>query len=700
MKRKVLKGIVKLKNYLINLRNRHFLMIDILIFLISPLLALGLRLDGKIAWEEYTVGLIQISILFLVLKLAVLYRFGFYKRCWRYADVDEVQQVATLTVVIVVLQTGLFYMLYVDQAGAIANLPQSLPILDGILSMLLISCLHFSVSIVERLCQKQSRSFNRRDRVLVVGAGSAGIALVKEMQRNPHLNFHPVAFIDDDPAKLNLRIYQLPVIGDRHTLPKYVRSLHIRKVIIAMPSLPGQVIRDILEICNTIGVPTSTLPAIDQILDGRARLSDVRDIQIEDLLRREPIQMDVQQVLNFLKGKRVLITGAGGSIGSELCRQILKCCPAEIALVGHGENSVFLIQQELEKTLPLFQSNNQIQGKLPRISAFIADIRFFDRLEYVFDQFRPNIIFHAAAHKHVPMMELNSPEAITNNVQGTKNLIDLALKFAVEAFVMISTDKAVNPTNVMGASKRVAEMLVLQAAQVNQKRFVVVRFGNVLGSRGSVVPTFKQQIAEGGPVTVTHPEVSRYFMTIPEAVQLVLQAAVASHGGEVLMLKMGQCVKIVDLAKEIIRLSGYKVGKDMEIVFTGLRPGEKLFEELLIPGEQYEPTDHEKLVVVKNASRLIPNHLNDTVETLCKAAIRHDFGTIKYLLKQLVLGYNPQHSGSVTPAGNFKTSAEHSQAAFKASGRKLPSMGSKSNGSLKRRLKIEVHPQPDWEDEM
>lgn len=665
MKRKILKGIIKIKNYLLKMRNRHFLIIDILIFLSSPLLALALRLDGQIVWEEYAVGLVQITILFLLLKLAVLYKFGFYKRCWRYADLDELQQVASLTLIIMVLQTGIFRVLHLWQVGAIASLPQSLPILDSVLSILLLGCLHFSVRVVERFCQKQSRSFNRRDRVLIVGAGSAGIALAKDMQRNPHLQFHPVAFIDDDPAKLNLQICQLPVVGDRHTIPKHVRALHIRKVIIAMPSLPGQVIRDILEICNTTGVSTSTLPGIDQILDGRVRLSDVRDIQIGDLLRREPIHMDGQKVLHFLKGKRVLVTGAGGSIGSELCRQILKCSPAEIALIGHGENSVFLIQQELERTIQLLQANNSIQGKLPRLFPFIADIRFFDRLEYVFKQFKPDIIFHAAAHKHVPMMELNSPEAITNNVQGTKNLLDLASQFDVEAFVMISTDKAVNPTNIMGASKRVAEMLVLQAAQTYQKRFVVVRFGNVLGSRGSVIPTFKQQIAEGGPVTVTHPEVSRYFMTIPEAVQLVLQAVVVSPGGEVLMLKMGQCIRIADLAKEIIRLSGYEVGKDIDIVFTGLRPGEKLVEELLVPGEQYEPTEHEKLVVVKNASRFIPTHLNEIVEALCRAATCNESNTIKFLLEQLVPGYNPQYTVSSGQAPGVKEEAGKSQVILK-----------------------------------
>lgn len=671
MKRELLKKLVKFKNRLVKLRNRHFMLLDILIFLVVPFLALSLRLDGKIQWDLYGPGLIQITAIFLLLKLAILYKTGFYKRYWRYADADELQQIATLTVIIVAMQVLVFKILDIAQIGAVANLPQSLPILDGMLSIFLIGCLHFSVRVIERLCQKQERSFNRRDRVLVVGAGSAGISLVKEMQRSTRLGLRPVAFIDDDPTKLNLQTCHLPVVGNRYTIPQYVRSLHIRKVIIAMPSISGQVIRDILDICKATGVSTSILPGIHQVLNGRVRLSDIRDVQIEDLLRRESIEMDVQKVVNFIQGKRILVTGAGGSIGSELCQQILKCCPSEIALVGHGENSIFLIQQELEKVIQVLQANNLIEGKLPRLSAFIADIRSFHRLQYVFNQFKPDIVFHAAAHKHVPMMELNSPEAVTNNIHGTRNLIALTLQVNAEAFVMISTDKAVNPTNVMGASKRVAEMLVLQAAQTYQKRFVVVRFGNVLGSRGSVVPTFKQQIAAGGPITVTHPEIKRYFMTIPEAVQLVLQAAVVSTGGEVLMLKMGQCVKIVDLAKELIRLSGYEVGKDIDIVFTGLRPGEKLFEELLIPGEHYDSTEHEKLVVVRNASRFIPDNLTRMVEALCNAAARNEAGKVKALLQQLVPGYIPQYLDSSVPADDRKAVSKNSQSIYKASSRKL-----------------------------
>jgi FlaA1/EpsC-like NDP-sugar epimerase len=627
---------------LLRLKNRHFIIIDAIAFLITPVLALVLRLDKFFVLSLYGFEVILVTGLFLGVKLSVLYGFGSYRRYWRYASIDELTQIALLMAAATVLQTLLFYSSYYWSGSPIKSLPRSLPLLDGMLSLILVGGLRFSVRAVERLSQ-QHRKFYRRDRLLVVGAGSAGVALVQDMQHSPWLGFYPVAFIDDNPEKFNLRIRRLPVVGNRHKIPEVVRSLNIHKVIIAMPSVSGKVIREIVDICQSIGVPTSTLPGINEILNGRVRLESIRDIKIEDLLRREPIQTDFQSVSRFLMGKKVLITGAGGSIGSELCRQILKCRPAEIVLLGHGENSVFNIHQELKQVLEVLRKEGVAQEHIPRLTGVIADLRFPSRLEYAFDQFRPDIIFHAAAHKHVPLMELNAPEAITNNVLGTKNLLDLALRYDVKHFVMISTDKAVNPTSVMGASKRAAEMLVLKAAQKSGKPFVVVRFGNVLGSRGSVVPTFKEQIAAGGPVTITHSEICRYFMTIPEAVQLLLQASVIGRGGEVFMLNMGQPVKIVDLAKDLIRLSGYEVGKDIDIVFTGLRPGEKLFEELFIVGEQYEPTKHEKILIVRNASRIIPKILEPVVEALCEAASKNDSNLIVLLLKQLVSEYTPEN---------------------------------------------------------
>lgn len=630
----------RLGHYCLHLRNRHFFLVDVFSFALIPLFALSLRLDTALGFvltfERYQSDLILVTLLFMVIKLTVFLSGGFYKHYWRYASIDELSNVAVLTGSAVILQTLSFAVL---KSLSLIALPRSLPFLDGLITLLLIGGSRFSVRALERKKQRNYTSERRdpRKRALIVGAGDAGVSLLQELERNPHIGLLPIAFVDDNKAKLNLRIRGLPVVGDRNIIPDIVTSWHIQTVIIAMPSLSGKVLRDIVALCQLTGVETLTLPALQDVLVGQGNLKhSIREVQIEDLLRREPIQTDIVRVRQLLKGKRVLVTGAGGSIGSELCRQIFRCSPSEIILLGHGENSVFQIQQELQQMLLASHHRN---GCAPILRPFIADLRHPSRLRFAFEEFRPEIIFHAAAHKHVPLMEDNIPEAITNNVIGTEALANLAVTFNVEHFVMISTDKAVNPTSVMGASKRVAEMIMLQAAQESGKRFVVVRFGNVLGSRGSVIPTFKQQIEGGGPVTVTHPDICRYFMTIPEAVQLVLQAAVISPGAEVLMLNMGEPIKILDLAKDLICLSGYEVGKDIEIRFTGLRPGEKLFEELFIPGEQYEPTEHEKLLVVRNASRLVTRNLNYYLDSLKKAAECDDSIAIKELLEKLVSGY-------------------------------------------------------------
>ncbi|MBH8562369.1 polysaccharide biosynthesis protein [Nostoc sp. CENA67] len=640
---KIVKQVInRLLGKLLKLRNRHLFICDMIVFSITPFLALLLRLDGNVEPQEYILELGIATILFLAVKLTVFWNYGFYKRYWRYASIEELIYIAMLMVGAVAIQTMLFEGIDNTLYPVIETLPRSLPLLDGLLSCIFIGALRFSFRVVERVNQRQL-VFKPQERVLIVGAGSAGVSLIQEMQRNPQLGFHPIAFIDDDPRKLNVSIRGIIVVGDRYKIPDVVQSLHIQKVIIAMPTVTGKVIREIVDICKATGVQTSTLPGIHEILNGRVRVDSIRDVRIEDLLRREPIQTEIERVSQFLNGKTVLITGSGGSIGSELCRQIFKCHPAKIILIGHGENSVFSIQQELEQLVQLLKKDGTSLRNIPHIYTFIADIRFKSRLKHAFERFQPDVIFHAAAHKHVPLMELNPPEAITNNVIGTKNLLELALEYDVKHFVMISTDKAVNPTNIMGASKRVAEMLVLQAAKESGNHYVAVRFGNVLGSRGSVVPTFKKQIATGGPVTVTHPDICRYFMTIPEAVQLVLQATVLGRGGEVLMLNMGEPVKIVDLAEELIRLSGYEVNKDIDIVFTGLRPGEKLFEELFVEGEEYEPTQHKKLLVVKNASRIIPDNLAITVEQLCTVAAKNDANSILFLLAQVVAGYKPKY---------------------------------------------------------
>ena len=568
--------------------------------------------------------------------MLVFLRLGLYKRYWHSASVDELAKLIYIIFWAVLIHSVVFIFLYNLEILNFDTLPFSLPLLDGIFIFFFVSGTRFSIRLLERLNEKRKMSFHG-ERVLVAGSGKSGISIVQEMQRNPQLGMVPVAFIDDDTEKKGLKIRGIPVMGNRHSIPEAISRLNITKVIIAMPTAPGSEIRDIVSICRKCGVQTRTIPGIYEILDERVRIDSIREVQIEDLLRREPVQTDIKRVADFLKNKKVLVTGAGGSIGSELCRQIIKCNPSEITLLGQGENSIFDIQREILKRLSLL--NGKFEGTNVRIA--VANVRSFNRVDNVLAEVQPDVIFHAAAHKHVPLMEANSCEAISNNVKGTQNLIDLSLKHNVEHFVFISTDKAVNPSSIMGASKRVAEMIVLKAAREYGKNYSAVRFGNVLGSRGSVVLTFKKQITEGGPITITHPDIQRYFMTIPEAVQLVLQASVIGGGGEIFVLDMGKPIKIFDLAKDIIRLSGYEVEKDIKIVLTGLRPGEKLFEELFIPGEIYDKTIHEKILIAANASHFIPDGFEENLEVLLEKRHENDRDTIVGLLKRLV----PEYTG-------------------------------------------------------
>jgi len=623
-----------LNNKLLKLRNRHFLFFDCMFLLICPLLALELRLDGQVDFELYLSGLISCTFVFLILDIIVFYKLGLYNRYWNSASIDELAKLIFIIFWAIIIQTTIFIVFNRIEILNFEVLPLSLPLLDGIILFFFVAGARFSIRLIERLNERRKISYHG-ERVLVVGSGKAGNSIVQEMQRNPQLGLNPVAFVDDDIEKKGLKIRGIPVMGTRHSLPEIITKMDINKVIIAMPTAPGSEIRDIVSICRKTGVQARTIPGIYEILDDKVRIDSIRQVQIEDLLRREPVKTDIKKVEDFLKGKKVLVTGSGGSIGSELCRQIIKCHPSEIILLGQGENSIFDIQHEIQKRLSL--TNGKQHNT--KINTVIANIRSFNRLDKIFGEFEPDVIFHAAAHKHVPMMEMNSCEAISNNIKGTQNLIDLSLKHNVEHFVFISTDKAVNPSSIMGASKRVSEMIVLKAARVYGKNYSAVRFGNVLGSRGSVVLTFKRQIAEGGPVTITHPDIQRYFMTIPEAVQLVLQASVIGNGGEIFVLDMGEPVKVLDLAKDIIRLSGYEVDKDIKIVQTGLRPGEKLYEELFIPGELYEKTIHEKILIATNASHFIPDHFDYNLETLLEKRYDSDKELIVSMLKKLVPEY-------------------------------------------------------------
>ncbi|MBI5714979.1 MAG: polysaccharide biosynthesis protein, partial [Chloroflexi bacterium] len=452
---------------------------------------------------------------------------------------------------------------------------------------------------------------------LIIGAGDAGVALAREMQTSPHIRLTPVAFVDDDSLKIGRQIRGLPIVGSRQQIQTIALQTQAKVAIIAMPTASGKVVRETVEQCQAAGLETRIIPGIYELLDERVTVKRLRNVQLDDLLRRETRTSDTTFTPNYLTGQRVLITGAGGSIGSELCRQIARYRPSQIILLGHGENSIF-------------QIHNEILSRFSTIKCepVIADVRNLERLTDVFQQFNPDIVFHAAAHKHVLLMEMNPSEAITNNVFGTRNVLTACEETNVKQFVLVSTDKAVRPASIMGATKRLAEILVLDAAQRTGKAFVAVRFGNVLGSRGSIVPIFQNQIATGGPVTVTHPDVKRFFMTIPEATQLIIRAGALGRGGEIFVLDMGEQIKIVDLAKDLIRLSGLEVNRDIDIVFTDLRPGEKLEEELFAPDETYKTTPDERIFVIHSPATALTRPLLDGLTSLETALHNNNHETL------------------------------------------------------------------------
>lgn len=618
----------RVATHLLSLRNRHFLLVDLLILIVTPLLALLLRTEHIVSLVDYAPALGLYLALSLFIRLPLLYRAGAYRLYWRYAGVREV---ATLLEALIWGALGVILVtLLVDQWLPAFNLPRSLSLIDALLLLPLIIGNRTLIRLTEfwrNLPHETQPVVN----VVVIGAGETGALIVREMLRLPEMGLYPIAVLDDDPAKHHMYLHGVPVVGNRRSLPSLVQRQVVNRVVIAMPSAPGKVISEVVAQCRELGLPVQTLPGLNELLRGGVSVSRLRNVQIEDLLRREPITTDTVAIKQLVQGKRVLVSGGGGSIGSELCRQLLRCGPRQLLILGHGENSVFEIQQELRRTQHEYKQQ-RLPGAETEIVTVIADLRLGERINAVLRQYKPEVVFHAAAHKHVPLMEINPCEAITNNVLGTQNLLQAAQRVGVQRFVMISTDKAVNPTNVMGASKRVAEFLVHKAALASKRPYMVVRFGNVLGSRGSVVHTFRQQIAAGGPLTVTDPEMQRFFMTIPEAVQLVLQAFTHGKGGEVFMLDMGAPVKIVDLARNLIELSGLAVGRDIEIEFSGLRPGEKLYEEMFVPGETYKPTAHPKLLMAANASHFVPEDLEQAIASLIGSGERSDdLGVIRGL---------------------------------------------------------------------
>jgi FlaA1/EpsC-like NDP-sugar epimerase len=592
-------------------RNRYFVLADLLLTSLSATLGFAIRLDVPLFWSHLSLC-VSFVLMAMAIKPPVYYFLGLYRRYWRYASVHEAVGIlgatALSSAILAVLVLGLFLPL-----GWFNRFPRSALVIDWLLSLFFIGGIRFSVRFLGEFGalkgdNGRASQNGRPRRVLIVGAGDAGAMIVREMRNNPEVGMEPVGYVDDNPAKVGMRIHGLPVLGTRESIPNLVRQLRIDQILIAMPTAPGRAIRQIKEICEGVQVAFKTIPGMYELLNGAVGVGQIRDVQIEDLLRRDPIHIKADDA-SYLRDKIVLVTGAGGSIGAELCRQVASRRPRHIVLLGHGEHSIYLIHQELRSRFPAL-----------KLTPAIADVRDKARLRRIFQTHCPEVIFHAAAHKHVPLMERNLEEAVTNNVLGTRNVLEVSEKLGVERFVLISSDKAVNPVNIMGATKRIAELMVQDTARRTGHNFVAVRFGNVLGSRGSVVPLFKRQIAAGGPVTVTHPDMERYFMTVPEAVYLVLQAAALGQGGELFVLDMGEPVKIVDLARDLITLSGLQPDKDIEVRFVGARAGEKLQERLFLEGEDYETTQHEKVFVFKGRFSLEGQMLHRAVEQLVRLA--------------------------------------------------------------------------------
>ena len=602
-----------------NLRNRYMVLIDIILTIIAVLGAYALRLELGALFFFYLPSAYWMIGVSILTKIPVYYFFGLYRRLWGYASTRELRlilvSVSSASVVVSVIMILLF------SFKVFTGFPRSVLIIDWLLSVILIGGVRFAIRIISDNISSASSSMRsyQAKRALIIGAGDAGALVVRELQKNPDLNLNPIGFLDDNPAKLKQQIHGVPVVGTLADIGKQLEHKKVDEVIIAIPSSSGKVVRMIADVCRLRGIPFRTMPGIYELIGGKVSINRLREVDITDLLRRQPTHMHEELIGVTLAQKKVLVTGAGGSIGRELCRQITRWGPSHLILLGHGENSIFESLLELRETSPSLN-----------MTPIIADVRDSNRIESIFRNHKPDVVFHAAAHKHLPLMEMNIDEAIDNNVGGTLNIVKACENNNVERLVMISTDKAIRPANIMGATKRFSEMIVLDSALRNGNAYCVVRFGNVLGSRGSVVPLFKHQIANGGPVTITHPDMQRYFMTIPEAVYLVLQAASIEKGGEAFVLNMGQQVRILDLAEDLIRLSGLEPGKDIEIVFTGIRPGEKLSEDLWEEGHDFEPTQHPDIFKFDDPTNLTGDELRQKVDQLLALA---DQGKISEIIQ-------------------------------------------------------------------
>lgn len=570
-------------------RHRVFalVLIDVIAIVLSGILAVHVRFEFH--WPmQYVRRYLWLALLEVPLRVIVYSYFGLYNRLWRYASTKELLAIVSA----VTVASG--FIAVAVHVPPLYGFPRSIVALSWLINILAAGGIRFLVRVrhdyLPSRAEQKTLSKSRGRRLLIVGAGSGGAMILREIVHHSDEGYSVVGFVDDDPEKTGFQIGGVPVLGTTAEIRALVAEHKIDEVMIAIPSLDNERMRSLVATCKRLPVRLTTLPSLVDLVNGQITMGSIRDVKLEDLLRREEVRVDLESMSGYLKDRVILVTGAGGSIGSELCRQICRFSPRQLLLLGRGENSIYQIHLELREEFPGLD-----------LVPIIADVRDRSRVFQIAEQYRPSVVFHAAAHKHVPLMESNPEEAVTNNVFGTRNIAEAAHRVGARKFVMISTDKAVNPTSVMGASKRLAEIVVQMIGRQSSTKFVSVRFGNVLGSRGSVVPLFERQIRRGGPVTVTHPDMQRYFMTIPEAVQLVIQAGAMGKGGEVFVLDMGQPVKIVDLAKDLIRLNGLEPDVDIAIEFCGLRPGEKLFEELLTAEEGTDATTHERIFVARGS---------------------------------------------------------------------------------------------------
>jgi FlaA1/EpsC-like NDP-sugar epimerase len=608
--------------------------LDVALIAASLFFSFLLRFDFQIPADQLSTLLQGLAVV-LISKPIIFAASGMYRNIWRYASLQDAYEI--FKVVTSSSMVSAFLLVFIKGSFA---LPRSIYVLDWFILFALVA----ASRLIWRI-YRETRfipSLRKGKRTLIIGAGAAGNLLLKEIRKQSNSPYNVVGFVDDNKGKRGLRLSGVRVLGGTNRLRALVRRHRVEEVIFAIPSGDGALMRRVIASCERAKAHFKTLPGITAIIDGKVSISQIKDVEIEDLLGREPVVLDQTAIRNYLSDKRVLVTGAAGSIGSEICRQVALFNPAKIVLFDNAETPLFYIEKELAAAFPDL-----------RIIPMIGDVKNQDRVETVFDEFCPEVVFHAAAYKHVAMMEYNPAEAVMNNVLGSRIVADAAHKFKVRNFVMVSTDKAVNPTNVMGATKRSAEIYVQGLAAVSKTKFTTVRFGNVLGSNGSVIPLFKEQIRNGGPVTVTDRDVVRYFMTIPEASQLVLQAGCIGKGGEIFVLDMGEPVRILSLAEELIRLSGLIPYKEIDIAFTGLKPGEKLFEELLIDGEGIKQTTHKKIRVMASVETNLESVAEDLDALFALARVSDISGLLKSL-RAIVPEFAPRYHFEVAPPLAFQ----------------------------------------------